>query len=110
MLSEESDFSYLSSPTSSYPLKIEKYYILNRLTSPETIDPILALFEEFEIPLERVLHIPFEWSEYAKQKVRWDEGVAIPDNLWGIGSPATEGAPFACLHVDCADEMLAARL
>jgi hypothetical protein len=97
MLSQEDDFSFLSSPSSSslrYPLKVEKYYVLNRITCTEALDGINSLFEEFEVPKERVLNIPFEWTEYASlstsgkntTNTRWDGGVADPEaNLWGIG-------------------------
>lgn len=90
MLSQENSFDFLSSAASSYPLKVEKYYVLNRLTSPKIVDPLCALFEEFGIPQDRILSIPFEWSEYSKRRLRWDQGVASPDNLWGIGQAESD--------------------
>ena len=106
MLAQESDFSFLSSPASSYGLKLDKYYVLNRLTSPTTLDPILALFEEFGIPQDRVLTIPFDWSEYARRKLRWDEGVAGHDNLWAIGGASTAPPPSLPAASDKSAELL----
>ena len=88
MLTQENDFSFLSSPASTYGLKVEKYYVLNRLTSSTSIDPILALLDEFGVPRDRVLTIPFDWLEYQKHKLKWNEGVVSHENLWGIGSDA----------------------
>lgn len=98
MLENENDFSFLSSPSSSYGLKVEKYYVLNRLTDPRTIDPLLALFEEYGVPSERVLTIPFDWDEYKKKGLRWDGGVAVREHLWGIGG--VQEAEDLPIHAD----------
>lgn len=88
MLSHENDFSHFSSPNfTPYNLKIDKYYVLNRITNATTVETILSMFEEYGVPQNRVLNIPFDLEEYRKQEMRWDGGVAVGKNLWGIGQP-----------------------
>lgn len=96
MLTQESDFSFLSSrPGARYPLKVEKYYVLNRISDEDSLDGINALFEEYDVPSDRVLNIPFEWDGYrnaSSKPIRLYGGVAQPDkNLWGLGSPVLHG-------------------
>lgn len=90
MLSHEDDFSHFSSPSfSPYNIKIDKYYVLNRITNDTAVEAITKLFTEFGVPHSRILNIPFELEEYKRQSMRWDGGVAGSKNLWGIGAPGT---------------------
>lgn len=96
MLSHENDFDFLSSPTSSYGLRVEKYYVLNRLTSRSAVDSLLAVFDEHGIARDRVLTIPFRWEEYSKKGLRWDSGVTGCDNRWnvhGVGQCVDDPSP-----------------
>lgn len=88
MLSHEDGFSHFSSPSfSPYNIKIDKYYVLNRITNDTAVEAIMSLFAEFGVPENRILNIPFEIEEYDQQGMRWDGGVATTRNLWGIGAP-----------------------
>lgn len=93
MLAHENTFSQFSSPAfSPYNLKIEKYYILNRITNVTAVESILSMFKEYNIPESRILNIPSDLEEYRSQAMRWDGGVATAKNQWGIGAPGMQNA------------------
>ncbi|GAA5878629.1 hypothetical protein JCM1840_003533 [Sporobolomyces johnsonii] len=68
-------------------LRVDKYFVLNRIAEPEMVSAIIGLLHLYSVPDSRILIIPFEWDEYQRREFRWDGGVdAIAG--WGIG-----GAP-----------------
>ena len=69
-------------------LRVDKYFVLNRIADKEMLDAIRGLLRLYSVPDSRVLVIPFEWEEYQKREFRWDGGV---DKLscWGVGSGPT---------------------
>lgn len=93
MLGHENDFEdFQNQSFTPYNLKVQKYYVLNRITNATALASIMDIFSEFKVPQHRILNIPFEWEEYAKQQMRWDGGVTTSKNMWGIGPVADEGA------------------
>lgn len=65
-------------------LRVDKYFVLNRIAEPEMVSAIIGLLKRYSVPDSRILHIPFRWEEYQRRDFRWDGGV---DALlgWGIG-------------------------
>ncbi|KAL8283667.1 hypothetical protein RQP46_005462 [Phenoliferia psychrophenolica] len=65
-------------------LRVDKYFVLNRIAEPEMLKAILSLLTRYSVPASRILVIPFKWDEYEHRDFRWDGGV---DTLlgWGIG-------------------------
>lgn len=65
-------------------LRVDKYYVLNRIADPELTSAIIGLLHLFSVPDANILTIPFDWNEYQKRDFRWDGGV---DNAhgWDIG-------------------------
>lgn len=94
MLERESSFASALEPLAASNLsgvkRVEKYYVLNRISSIETLNAIRALLMEFRIPQDRILTIPFEWSEYERRDVRWDGGVAEVAGVWNVGRVGEE--------------------
>ena len=70
-------------------LRVDKYFVLNRIADQEMLDAIRGLLRLYSVPESRILVIPFEWEEYQKREFNWDGGV---DKLscWGVGSGPTE--------------------
>ncbi|GAA96766.1 uncharacterized protein L969DRAFT_97114 [Mixia osmundae IAM 14324] len=72
--------------------RIEKYFVLNRLSSPAHIAALTSLLmDELDVPQDHVLQIPFDWDAYYAQSFRWDGGVGGVngrgmESVWGIGS------------------------
>ena len=90
MLERESSFStlqLLADSNLSGIRTVDKYFVLNRISSIETLNAIRALLTEFRVPQDRILTIPFEWSEYERRSIRWDGGVAEVAGVWNIGRP-----------------------
>jgi len=77
----------LNSPQlASLPLKkIEKYYVLNRIVSPDLAQNVKSVLNSYGVAEDHVLEIPFEWEEYALRDFRWDGGVADATGVWSIG-------------------------
>lgn len=115
LLQYESDFStlphigphpvhhssvYGSGSTSAHTgeggLRVDKYFVLNRIADPDMMSAILGLLRLYSVPESRILFIPFEWEEYQKREFRWDGGV---DQLacWAIGGPGAQNAPSFAL-------------
>ncbi|KAM0756132.1 hypothetical protein T439DRAFT_320823 [Meredithblackwellia eburnea MCA 4105] len=65
-------------------LRVDKYFVLNRIAEPEMVSAIIGLLRRYSVPDSRILIIPFEWEAYERRDFRWDGGV---DKLlgWGIG-------------------------
>ncbi|GAA5861421.1 hypothetical protein JCM3774_000243 [Rhodotorula dairenensis] len=65
-------------------LRVEKYYILNRIAEPEHLGAIIGLLRLYSVPDSHILTIPFDWNEYQRRDFRWDGGV---DNAhgWDLG-------------------------
>jgi hypothetical protein len=96
MLSHESTFPakllYPDYPTQDRSLRVEKYYVLNRLSSPELVDAVVNVLAEFGVDRQHVLVIPFDWNDYARARFQWDGGVqdghsSSREEVWGIGRP-----------------------
>ncbi|CEQ38852.1 SPOSA6832_00330 [Sporobolomyces salmonicolor] len=68
-------------------LRVDKYFVLNRIAEPEMVSAIIGLLHLYSVPDSRILIIPFEWDEYQRREFRWDGGVDAVAG-WGIG-----GAP-----------------
>jgi hypothetical protein len=97
MLSHESKFPprvlYPRYPTAERPLRVEKYYVLNRVSSQEHTDAIVRVLTEFGVAGDHILKIPFDWEDFERARFRWDGGVkdgngSTRENLWGIGRPS----------------------
>ncbi|GAA5972259.1 hypothetical protein JCM11641_002377 [Rhodosporidiobolus odoratus] len=65
-------------------LRVDKYFVLNRIAEPEMVSAIIGLLHLYSVPDSRILVIPFEWSEYQRREFRWDGGVDSA-NGWTIG-------------------------
>lgn len=65
-------------------LRVDKYFVLNRISEPEVVSAIIGLLKMYSVPDSRILVIPFDWKAYETHDFRWDGGV---DSLgdWGIG-------------------------
>lgn len=92
-----SDVSALPSPASSSSSSIpsaiqhiDKYFVLNRITLPDTRTALKRLLLDFNVPEDRILEIPFEWEEYEQRQFRWDGGVADAADVWGFGGSAPQ--------------------
>ncbi|GAA5965491.1 hypothetical protein JCM3765_003304 [Sporobolomyces pararoseus] len=66
-------------------LRVDKYFVLNRISEPEMVKAIIGLLHLYSVPDSRILVIPFDWSEYQTREFRWDGGVDRAFG-WGIGS------------------------
>lgn len=84
LLKHESNFTTLTTPNLQ---RIEKYFVLNRIVSDTLLSRVKSILQEFNVPQERILEIPFEWEEYEQRQMRWDSAVADATGLWGIGRP-----------------------
>lgn len=67
-------------------LHIEKYFVLNRIANPDTLDGIRKLLFDYGVSEDYIIEIPFEWEEYSKLTHRWDGGVADVAGVWGLRS------------------------
>lgn len=65
-------------------LRVDKYFVLNRIADPEMVSAIIGLLRLYEVPDSRILVIPFDWKEYQRRDFRWDGGVDVTPG-WGIG-------------------------
>ncbi|GAA6036583.1 hypothetical protein JCM8097_001237 [Rhodosporidiobolus ruineniae] len=65
-------------------LRVDKYFVLNRIAEPEMVSAIVGLLHLYSVPDSRILIIPFEWSEYQRREFRWDGGVDASTG-WSIG-------------------------
>ncbi|GAA5891100.1 hypothetical protein JCM6882_006419 [Rhodosporidiobolus microsporus] len=65
-------------------LRVDKYFVLNRIAEPEMVSAIIGLLHLYSVPDSRILVIPFEWSEYQRREFRWDGGVDSATG-WTIG-------------------------
>lgn len=77
-------------------LRVEKYYVLNRIAEPEHLGAIIGLLHLYSVPDSHILTIPFDWNEYQRRDFRWDGGV---DNAhgWDIGdgrAPHAKGSQW----------------
>ena len=66
-------------------LRVDKYFVLNRIAEPEMVNAIIGLLHLYSVPDSRILIIPFEWDEYQLREFRWDGGVDRAFG-WGIGA------------------------
>lgn len=66
-------------------LRVDKYFVLNRISEPEMVKAIIGLLHLYSVPDSRILIIPFDWNEYQLREFRWDGGVDRAFG-WGIGS------------------------
>ncbi|GAA5922679.1 uncharacterized protein JCM15063_003388 [Sporobolomyces koalae] len=66
-------------------LRVDKYFVLNRIAEPEMVNAIIGLLHLYSIPDSRILIIPFDWNEYQLREFRWDGGVDRAFG-WGIGA------------------------
>lgn len=72
-------------------LHIDKFFVLNRIANPDTLQGIRKLLFDYGVSEDHIIDIPFEWEEYAKLAPRWDGGVANVADVWGL-RPAQFGA------------------
>ncbi|GAA5995153.1 uncharacterized protein JCM10292_004567 [Rhodotorula paludigena] len=70
-------------------LRVDKYFVLNRIAEPEMVSAIIGLLHLYSVPDSRILVIPFEWDEYQRREFRWDGGVDAAKG-WGIGDAPLE--------------------
>ncbi|GAA6047811.1 hypothetical protein JCM3770_004654 [Rhodotorula araucariae] len=72
-------------------LRVDKYFVLNRIAEPEMVSAIIGLLHLYSVPDSRILVIPFDWNEYQRREFRWDGGV---DNAkgWGLGDGSGDTA------------------
>ena len=85
MLQHEHAFPPLDA---SRPIKrVDKYFVLNRISDHDTLVAIVALLDEFGVARDRILQIPFEWQEYERAPMRWDGGVSEAHGVWDVGQP-----------------------
>lgn len=90
-------------------LRVDKYFILNRIVEPDMVNAIVGLLHLYSVPNSRILVIPFDWHEYQTRSFRWDGGV---DKYlgWGMGpqdglpSPASKGSKI--LSSDFVDPLM----
>ncbi|KDE08285.1 hypothetical protein MVLG_01548 [Microbotryum lychnidis-dioicae p1A1 Lamole] len=66
-------------------LRVDKYFVLNRIADAQMVTAIISLLHMYSVPDSRILLIPFEWSEYERREFRWEGGV---DKVrgWDIGA------------------------
>lgn len=66
-------------------LRVDKYFVVNRIVDPQVLDAILAILRLYSVPESRILIIPFDYDEYEKRGFRWSGGI---ENFtgWGIGN------------------------
>ncbi|GAA5916950.1 hypothetical protein JCM8208_001655 [Rhodotorula glutinis] len=90
-------------------LRVDKYFVLNRIADPEMVSAIIGLLHLYSVPDSRILVIPFDWSEYQRREFRWDGGVDMARG-WGLGDGTgdTSGLPQKLYRAD--PEELAALL
>lgn len=88
-------------------LRVDKYFVLNRIADPEMVSAIIGLLHLYAVPDSRILLIPFEWDEYQRREFRWDGGVDMARG-WGLGdgSGDTGGLPQKLYRAD-AEELAA---
>ncbi|GAA5857071.1 hypothetical protein JCM8547_007942 [Rhodosporidiobolus lusitaniae] len=65
-------------------LRVDKYFVLNRISEPEMVSAIIGLLHLYSVPDSRILIIPFEWEEYQRREFRWDGGVDGAAG-WNVG-------------------------
>lgn len=65
-------------------LRVDKYFVLNRIVDEDMVNAIIGLLRLYSVPDNRILVIPFDWKEYQRRDFRWDGGVDITPG-WGIG-------------------------
>ncbi|BGP12656.1 hypothetical protein JCM10213v2_000573 [Rhodosporidiobolus nylandii] len=65
-------------------LRVDKYFVLNRIAEPEMVSAIIGLLHLYSVPDSRILVIPFDWSEYQRREFRWDGGVDSATG-WTVG-------------------------
>ncbi|BGP04599.1 hypothetical protein JCM10049v2_000401 [Rhodotorula toruloides] len=65
-------------------LRVDKYFVLNRIAEPELVSAIIGLLHMYSVPDSRIIVIPFDWDEYQRREFRWDGGVEHARG-WGIG-------------------------
>ncbi|GAA6064327.1 hypothetical protein JCM10212_004566 [Sporobolomyces blumeae] len=66
-------------------LRVDKYFVLNRIAEPDMVSAIIGLLHLYSVPDSRILVIPFDWNEYQRREYRWDGGVDRALG-WGIGA------------------------
>ncbi|SCV68806.1 BQ2448_927 [Microbotryum intermedium] len=66
-------------------LRVDKYFVLNRIADAQMVTAIISLLHMYSVPDSRILLIPFEWSEYERRGFRWEGGVDKMDG-WDIGA------------------------
>ena len=88
-------------------LRVDKYFVLNRIAEPEMVSAIIGLLHLYSVPDSRILVIPFDWSEYQRREFRWDGGVDMARG-WGLGDGTgdTSGLPQKLYRAD-PDELAA---
>ncbi|GAA5845904.1 hypothetical protein JCM5353_008417 [Sporobolomyces roseus] len=74
-------------------LRVDKYFVLNRIAEPEMVNAIIGLLHLYSVPDSRILIIPFEWDEYQLREFRWDGGVDRAFG-WGIGAGPIQKPAF----------------
>jgi hypothetical protein len=96
MLSHESTFPaqilYPHYPSAERPLRVEKYFVLNRLSSPELTNTIVKVLSDFGVDRDHILEVPFDLEDFKRARFRWEGGVkdgsgSSREDLWGIGRP-----------------------
>lgn len=81
------------SQTAQSPFRrIDKYFILNRITAAKTVAAIRRLLLDYGVDEDHMLEIPFEWEEYEQRSFRWDGGVADASDVWGLPVTSDLGA------------------
>lgn len=69
--------------------KVEKYYVLNRLSGEMRDSMLSILINEYGVERSHILEIQFDWEEYSRMDWRWDGGVESPFVGWGVGRPSS---------------------
>jgi hypothetical protein len=65
-------------------LRVDKYFVLNRIIDAQVLESILGLLRLYSVPESRILMIPFEMEQYERRAFRWDAGIDAFEG-WGIG-------------------------
>ncbi|KAH8927492.1 hypothetical protein BT69DRAFT_1258229, partial [Atractiella rhizophila] len=71
--------------------RVEKYYVLNRISSTAARDEIMALLHRHGVTESHIIEIKFDWEEYGRLGLNWGGGVAEEGSrIWGIGKAGSK--------------------
>ncbi|KAI5479538.1 hypothetical protein MNV49_003480 [Pseudohyphozyma bogoriensis] len=84
-------------------LRVDKYFVLNRISEPEVVSAIIGLLKRYSVPESRILVIPFSWKEYEQKDYRWDGGVDEAGG-WGVGNKTLDEPLFQMSAEEMAGE------